>query len=645
MHRDTNHFATSTASFNLPAAPSTALLPNNGKGKVCRPSMLSLTQDAGDSNYEGKQPPMIELIKDPSSSKAIKQLIQQEDENSVPLQPMPRWSASAKPIQNGLLKRSISTSMIPLEGLKTSTPPARLNIASEDNEKRQDTEMADSSRLSLDHSLEGNRSSHQSTFNSARPLPFALVQTLILESDPHKHEIQSEARLQRLILSHPSKLPLTPRAPRGSRGRFPDQVEDDDDELASFNVPLAGGARRWGGWTEREESDSDDDDDPTPEEGGEVERAWAGIMDMDQPELSHPLTSQSGLARATESEPNQGQIHINPSYPLPTPHAQAQSHPTTQNPAQQTPVSAIKSGRLGMGIVPSPGYGLQTAFTTLGMGSGTPIGSPNVERSELGASPNAPMSSPGLMQYRESSSFRTGKRKAVQDDRFDPYKRPRGTSPSFNSHPSSSPFPLSPSRPTSISIPSIPASPSHAPLYPSSLGASGGGSNLSRLSHSHGQQTHPSGSRPNHPYTRPAIARSRAVSPALSASLGNVTGTGPISATGAGLGLSGGSWGASGTRSSFLAQVGKARERKRERKIREEQVLGINLGGLDGLGGGDRTGAGAKEIGGLGLLSLKNQVREDDEDGEHVFCITKADREGANGEDARREKDDEMEED
>jgi hypothetical protein len=150
----------------------------------------------------------------------------------------------------------------------------------------------------------------------------------------------------------------------------------------------------------------------------------------------------------------------------------------------------------------------------LGMGgSVTPLGSPTVEKMDLAASPNMAPATPGMMQYREPTSGRPGKRKGkyrVQhfaacmrtnrlavDDRFDPYKRPRGGSPS--------PFQtaaLSPSKPSSIPIPS---SPSHAPHVGSALALGSPG----YLSLGPSRKV-------AHPYTRPMASRSRAASPALS---------------------------------------------------------------------------------------------------------------------------------
>ncbi|AAW46138.1 hypothetical protein CNK00920 [Cryptococcus deneoformans JEC21] len=569
--------------------------------KVRRPSMLSLAQNASflsEGSGEGERTPMalvvdtagerdkrgaMDMVEDPSSSKAISQFTG----DGGPLQPTPRWPSSGS-FQSSLLRRSTSTSTIPMETLKTSTP---VQIESVDEEARgnSEVEMAtdwlNKSSNRKGKAREGSPSNHDTKLHP-RPLPSALLQTLISESAPLEHEIQSEARLQRLLSSHPAKLPLTPRAPRGSRGRFPDQVggDDDDDELGLSAFSAA--ARRWGTgrpWS-KEDSDSDSDDGLP---AGEVNAAFAAGMDMDRPESSSSNANTMGggwgaMSESGKSTPGQGERRRSNSgsrsgsgsagpgagtgagYPFPntmstpgmsTPGAGSQVQ--TQGQGQQ-PISAIKgSSKLSMsGMVPSPGNGLPNAFGGLGMGTGTPLASPTVERNELVGSPNAPMSSPGLMQYRESlggsASLRPNKRKA-QEDRFDPYKRPRAASPSLLSSPA---FPLSPSRPTSIPIP---ASPSHAPLYPSALSTS-----HPRSVGGVGAQTHPSSSRPNHPYTRPMASRSRAASPALSAGSGGTS-------------------------------------------LGRERYLGQHVqNGNNGHGG---QGA----LGGLGLLSLANRVREEDE--------------------------------
>ncbi|WVQ76189.1 hypothetical protein IAR50_005851 [Cryptococcus sp. DSM 104548] len=637
-------FATSINAFGLhsPLASSPAVatallssregyfgLTDQAVRKVRRPSMLSLTQnasfqsDGSSGEGAGSRSPLVgiskpsparaedalgqekmgegrtvmDMVEDPSSSNAVNQL---SSPNGQPLQPTPRWPSGGS-FQESFLKRSTSASTIPIDGLKTSTPPAPLDqLDAQRRQVGQDTEMAGTSPKEEglkwspssqtdkpnNHKGKGRESPpspnstklHQPPF-TGRPLPSALLQTLISESAPLEHEIQSEARLQRLLISHPAKLPLTPRAPRGSRGRFPEQVGgDDDDPDATFpnTSSLSALSRRWG----REDSDSDSDDELDETVGGEVNAAFAAGMDMDRPGSSSSSSWQAILERrereGSGKSTTPGNDHRSSAgsvgqagFPFPPNVQQVFSTPAS-NSGQQQPAT-LKNSRLSMsnsagGVVPSPGtgYALPSAFGGLGMG--TPMGSPTVERGELAGSPNASMSSPGLMQYRESggASVRMGKRKA-QEDRFDPYKRPRGTSPSANLL-SSSPFPLSPSRPSSIPIP---ASPSHLPIYPSSLGSIAPlGSTLGN-----GRSQHPSASRPGHPYARPIASRSRAASPALS------IGSGPGS-LGSGRGL--------------LGQGGPA----------------------NGNGNGNGNGAGTQgqgSLGGLGLLSLANRVREEEE--------------------------------
>lgn len=396
--------------------------------KVRRPSMLSLAQNASflsEGSGEGERTPMalvvdtagerdkrgaMDMVEDPSSSKAISQFTG----DGGPLQPTPRWPSSGS-FQSSLLRRSTSTSTIPMETLKTSTP---VQIESVDEEARgnSEVEMAtdwlNKSSNRKGKAREGSPSNHDTKLHP-RPLPSALLQTLISESAPLEHEIQSEARLQRLLSSHPAKLPLTPRAPRGSRGRFPDQVggDDDDDELGLSAFSAA--ARRWGTgrpWS-KEDSDSDSDDGLP---AGEVNAAFAAGMDMDRPESSSSNANTMGggwgaMSESGKSTPGQGERRRSNSgsrsgsgsagpgagtgagYPFPntmstpgmsTPGAGSQVQTHGQG---QQPISAIKgSSKLSMsGMVPSPGNGLPNAFGGLGMGTGTPLASPTVERNEV----------------------------------------------------------------------------------------------------------------------------------------------------------------------------------------------------------------------------------------------------------------------
>lgn len=207
--------------------------------------------------------------------------------------------------------------------------------------------------------------------------------------------------------------------------------------------------------------------------------------------------------------------------------------------------------------------------------------------------------SPSLMQYRESSggsaSVRPGKRKGAHrllmpdsdltnlsaqvDDRFDPYKRHRGSSPSL---PPATGYPMSPSRPTAaIPIPPSPGYNLYSTMLSTSTSTPGQG----------GREQINLRTKANHPYTRPMASRSRAASPALS-----------IGSTSGSLGTGGGGLGSG--RGSFA------------------------LGGAFNQVNNGGPGVPAPALGGLGLLSLAHR-------GEEVGMI-KEDREGEEGEDMGR---------
>ncbi|KAK4685876.1 hypothetical protein P7C73_g4262, partial [Tremellales sp. Uapishka_1] len=457
--------------------------------RLRRPSMLSLAQTPSfisESSQEeevtatGPGPP-----EPPPSSSAELDFIPQP-----PPQPTPRWGPPGFLVHPSVRRVSTAPPMA-IEALSTTTPPIPdlEKLESSGSNSPMEIEMDDdlprsplrwvpthlqsaSSRRKGKYRMEGEASDpslHPPPF-VGRPLPGPLLATLISESSPLEHEMRSEARLQRLISSHPSALPLTPRAPRSSRGRFPEMVGGDDDEDDDDCI-----TRRWGqrSWTGRRpsssESDSDDESEAIP--GNDVNSAFAAGMDMDR-----PSSSSGDVGKWT------------PVQNIPTPPSLNAAWPSRATSAR------MSFGSAGAGLVPSPGggLGLPGAFGGLGMGGiGTPLGSPTIEKLELAASPGAVLQSPGMMQYRDSpvsASVRPGKRKAQAEDRFDPYKRPRGSSPSLLSSPA---YPLSPSRTSAMPIPS---SPGHALLR-------------------HGK--------PGHPYTRPMSSRSRAASPALSTSLGN----------------------------------------------------------------------------------------------------------------------------
>ncbi|WVW81809.1 hypothetical protein I302_103806 [Kwoniella bestiolae CBS 10118] len=629
--------------------------------KLRRPSMLSLQQNFsfGSDNSGGKADdeatPMgeaninINMVQDPSSSKSTNNA--PAPFNSNTLQPTPRWAGHGGSFANAMIRRTSSAPIIPFEDLKTSTPPITAaphlpddsgmmmdmeddSVPSEDTEGEQSTLQWMPSHLKAQSSsnLRKGKGKMDDTQNgmdllspthtpisargqvfTGKPLPNALLKTLASEERPLDQEIESEAKLQKFLLSHPTKLPLTPKTSasgntkyRNSRGRFPDQVGGDDDELEDdslFSTALANRrstswtttlSRRSRNWMDRARFDDDTDTESDEEEEDEevltntsnpngnkgkeepVNSAFAAGMDMDRPGSSSSSSlnmwtgtgsiSNSGKSTPPHQAPLAG-VGIGMGNPFPTP-------PSTNNSFPPNFTNTNRSARLSFsqtqsqGMVPSPGYGLPSAFGGLGMGGnglGTPLGSPTVERAELGASPSASgtmgVGSPGLMLYRESqggqATVRPGKRKAQAEDRFDPYKRPRGSSPSLMN---SSPFPISPSRTNAIPIPQ---SPSHAPLYPSSL---------SSLSTSHPRHTQHG--RPTHPYTRPMTSRSRAASPALS--IGSTNGL-----------------------SSSLGNKG----------------FTLNGNG-SGNGSGNWGQQPQQQLGGLGLLSLQNsRVDEEDEDG------------------------------
>ncbi|WOO76909.1 uncharacterized protein LOC62_01G000523 [Vanrija pseudolonga] len=476
------------------------------------------------------------------------------------LQPLPRWGTSVAPftaITGAPVERVSSAPPIPIEGLKTSNSPVPLSTGRSADAcdsgmdvsemsspprwlpghlQRRRTIGGKSNVLGGDEDAESSSSGTKSRF-PGRPLHGALLATLISESAPLEHEMRSEARLQRLITSHPSALPLTPRQrrnTRGSRGRFPEMVggdDDDDDDIPRRRLSLGA---RWRAASSDSDSDDMMDDEPswpTPSAAaGAVNSAFASVMDLDRPASSGSSSAWPGRSDSGKSTPAGMRAgSAAPGSMTPNPNGfSSDSGPTpgTVTPGSQWQGQAPKSARLNIVVGASPGMGLQlpTAFGGLAMGGGggggTPLGSPTAEKSELGASPSAmSLASPGMMQYRDPVPIRSGKRKAAAEDRFDPYKRPRGSSPS--------PFQnvaLSPSKPTAIPIPS---SPSHAPHVGSALAlGSPGYLNLGRPVKS----AHP------HPYTRPMSSRSRAASPALSigstsgvlsSSLGNGGLTGP----------------------------------------------------------------------------------------------------------------------
>lgn len=225
-----------------------------------------------------------------------------------------------------------------------------------------------------------------------KPLPANLVATLISENAPLEHEIQSEARLQRYIHSHPPRLPYTPRISKSTRGRFPEMVDNDDDDEG-------GGQPSWRGreWMRmRSDTDSDTDDDGEP-----VNSAFAAGMDLDRPMSMSSSTSSAVWPSANVSESGKmtpGSVSgVGQSAQTAVPGVAAASsagHPTPP-PANTTWGGASRPSRMSFstGVIPSPGTGFQLpgAFGGLAMGGGgTPLGSPTVERQEVSLSHTSP---------------------------------------------------------------------------------------------------------------------------------------------------------------------------------------------------------------------------------------------------------------
>lgn len=276
----------------------------------------------------------------------------------------PRWG----PGFLGMAHRSESGSNLPFASLTTSTPPIPTD------ERMDEALPVDQSPPRwLPGHLQRRRGKlqneeigpglHRPPF-TGRPLPAPLLATLISETTPHEHEIQSEARLQRLISSHPRAVPFTPRTSRSSRGRFPETAGDDDDE-DDFPSRRAIWAAR--AWTRRDSSDSDSDD--MPEDAPEpVNSAFAAGMDMDRVGSSSESGYPEGSGKSTPG-----------------------SNPVASVTTPQGPLGWEKSRPPRMsfsaGLAPSPGgFGLPSAFGGLGMGTGTPLGSPTIERLEVSRS-------------------------------------------------------------------------------------------------------------------------------------------------------------------------------------------------------------------------------------------------------------------
>lgn len=320
-------------------------------------------------------------------------------------QPIPRWSNG--PGFLGMKGRIDSGSAIGhgLEALSTKTPPIP------------PTELVNDNLSLLDRSpprwLPGHLQRRKGKMRAedgdpvpaapdvhrppltGPPLPASLLATLKSESSPLDHEYKSEARLQRLISSHPRAVPFTPRTSRSSRGRFPETAgdEDDEDDFPSRRALWASRA-----WTRRSSSDSDSDDMPmsAPMGGGgigmgmgfgnedvrdrePVNAAFAAGMDMDraasasEQEGSGKSTPGAGSGSGTGSAQQAGGVGVT------TPAGSNHGFDRTRPPRMSFSGGLIAS--------PGTGFGLPSAFGGLGMGTGTPIGSPTIERLDVGFLP------------------------------------------------------------------------------------------------------------------------------------------------------------------------------------------------------------------------------------------------------------------
>lgn len=419
-------FATTTNAFGLAVSPissssSPSTIHINGSDtsppititaanrRLRRPSMLSLAQTASfasessleneDTTATGPGPPEMSMrVQDPSSSRTA---FSQH-------QPSPMWGAAAFPSE--ALRRTASAPP-DTDNLSSNTrmrtPP---NLRSQGMERHGsgsgsgmelemelETEVRDSLRWMPNHLHSSSRHKGKARMDeggishqphpaalhappfTGRPLPTPLLATLLAESSPLEHEMQSEARLQRLLSSHPKALPFTPRPTRSSRGRFPEMVggdDDDDDEDSRMRRPS------WArtSWMKRASS-SDSDPDDMPEDPPEpVNAAFASGMDMDRPTSSSSscVWVESGKSTPGQSRSNSGSVVPN----LPTPPLQSVPWTGGRN-------MRMSFGSAGAGMVPSPGSGLTLpgAFGGLGMGGiGTPMGSPTIERLEVSIS-------------------------------------------------------------------------------------------------------------------------------------------------------------------------------------------------------------------------------------------------------------------
>ena len=415
-----------TAGPSLDQSPPTA--GTVASRRLRRPSLLSLSHTRSFGNDgTGSQPPKLENpisptatespvdVQDPSSSKAalqISQITHTPPTLSSPspsrhlfdihAQPTPRWGAT--PFLASI-QRTSSAPPLDMEALSTQTPP----IPGDSEDIRTTRSSSSSSLLDMDmHEAEAARSplrwvpSHLQTHSarrkgksrmndldrasppppagiessvfSGKPIPAPLLATLISESSPLEHEMRSEARLQRLIASHPRALPFTPRASRSTRGRFPETADDDDeDDMMGFHSATW----RHASFTNRRRgSDSNSDSDDMPMEDAQTEpvnAAFAAGMDMDRPGSSSSSASAMTTTGGVNSRSGSGSGPATTHQPTP---------PSSNAPWSKS--MRISIGSSGTGLIPSPGVptGLPFAFGGLGV-CGTPQASPTVERLEV----------------------------------------------------------------------------------------------------------------------------------------------------------------------------------------------------------------------------------------------------------------------
>ena len=218
---------------------------------------------------------------------------------------------------------------------------------------------------------------------SRKPLPATLLATLISETAPQEHEMQSEARMQRFMHSHASRLPFTPRVSKSTRGRFPEMAdnEDDDNDLPARRPSY----RDRTSWTNMR-MDSDSESDQDEDLGEPVNAAFAAGMDLDRPmsstssaigfsgngSESGKMTPGSGPLAITGSRNGSGSGSTSAGVPTPPP----QNSAWGARPARMSFSNQIMSS-------PGTGLALPGAFGSLGMGGGTPLGSPTLERLEV----------------------------------------------------------------------------------------------------------------------------------------------------------------------------------------------------------------------------------------------------------------------